>query len=99
MEESRSGKRRRDPAEAMEAGRSALEAASDSLWACHPQEQQSEGLEQQGAPGEGSGHQTGSPGAGAAGSGALAEVAPTLYEVLTRLLITDRSIRGSCGGQ
>jgi hypothetical protein len=97
MEESRAGKRRRDTAEATEAGRSALQAANDSLWACHhQQEQQRE--EQQAAPGEDGGGQTGE-GAATAGTGALAEVAPALFEVLTRLLITDRSIRGSCAGQ
>ena len=98
MEGSRAGKRRRDPAEAMEAGSSALGAPSDSLWACHQQEQQSEA--QQAAPGADGAGQTGGPGAGAAAAcGALSEVAPALFEVLTRLLITDRSIRGCCTGQ
>jgi hypothetical protein len=82
----------------MEAGSSALGAPSNSLWACHRQEQQSE--EQQAVPGADGVGQTGGPGAGAAAAGgALAEVAPALFEVLTRLLITDRSIRGSCAGQ
>jgi hypothetical protein len=67
MEGSRAGKRRRDPAEAMEAGSSALGAPSNSLWACHQQEQQSEA--QQAAPGADGVGQTGGPGAGAAAAG------------------------------
>lgn len=80
-EESRSGKRRRD-LEALDEGSSAQEAA----W------EQAEVEEEAGAA---AGDPAAAGGTAAAAGGALGPAAPTLFEVLTRLLVLDRSIRAA----
>lgn len=80
-EESRSGKRRRD-LEALDEGSSAQEAA----W------EQADVEEEAGAA---AGDPAAAGGTAAAAGGALGQAAPTLFEVLTRLLVLDRSIRAA----
>lgn len=85
-QESRSGKRRRDLG-ALDEGSSAQEAAWEPAVG-----QEGGGTAAPG--GEAAGEAAAAAGE-AAGGGALRPAAPALFEVLTRLLVLDRSIRAS----
>lgn len=78
-EESRSGKRRRD-LDALDEGSSAQEAAEEGLH----EEAEAAGGQAEAGP---------AAAAAAAAGGGLGPAAPALFEVLTRLLVLDRSIR------
>lgn len=98
MEESRSGKRlcREPAAQEMEEGSSAMEAAgNDSFWASQAQAEPEQAPGSATRPSAAASGEGGGQAAGGMDSTPLAAVMPALFEVLTRLLIADRSIRAT----
>lgn len=88
-EDGRSGKRRRDLGD-LDEGSSAEQAA----WV--PAEATDEAGPAAGGQAQEGGAAAAAAAAGEAAGGALGPAAPALFEVLTRLLVLDRSIRALC---